>query len=75
VRKLAACFLFAVLALAVPLSAAAQITSNDQARIAAEKHNAKRSRKEVKARKHDVKKAQKKFGKPKRPGKYTHQTM
>jgi F0F1-type ATP synthase membrane subunit b/b' len=75
VRKIAAVILFAVLGLTVPLSAVGQISSDDSARIASQKHNAKRSRKEVKAQKHAMKKAMKKAGKPKKQQKRTYQTL
>jgi hypothetical protein len=75
VRKIAAVFLFAALGLTLPLSAVAQDQSNDAARIAVQKHNAKRSRKELRAEKHAMKKAMKKAGKPKKPQKITYQTL
>jgi Flp pilus assembly protein TadG len=75
VRKFAAVFLFATLGLAVPMSAAAQNQSDDAARIASQKHNAKRSQKAAKAQKHAMKKAIKAAGKPKKPRKMTYQTL
>jgi hypothetical protein len=51
VKKVTAFFLFVVLGAGLPLSVAAQMPStNDSARIAAQKRNAKRSHKENKAR-------------------------
>jgi hypothetical protein len=70
-KKLIAVMLFGVLSLAVPLSIHAQ-GDNDSARIAAQKRNAKRSRKDVKAGKHTLRKMQKSMGKPK--GKQDNQT-
>ncbi|MGC2638545.1 MAG: hypothetical protein WA294_15290 [Acidobacteriaceae bacterium] len=55
------------LGLALPLSVRAQ--DNDAARIAMQKRNAKRSRKDVRAGKHTLKKMQKSMGKPKKQGK------
>jgi hypothetical protein len=66
--------LFAILGAGVPLSATAQ-TANDSARIAAQKRNAKRSRKEDSARKHEMKKAQKHMGKQPRTKKVPGQTL
>lgn len=74
-RKLAAVILFATLGLTLPLSAAADNHSDDAARIASQKHNAKRSHKAVKAQKHAMKKAIKAAGKPKKPQKMTYQTL
>lgn len=67
-KKLIAVMLFAVLSLAVPVSIHAQ-GDNDSARIAGQKRNAKRSRKDVKAGKHALKKTQKSMGKTKKQGK------
>ncbi|HEY6444964.1 MAG TPA: hypothetical protein VIY53_00785 [Acidobacteriaceae bacterium] len=67
-KKLIAVMLFGVLSLAVPVSIHAQ-SDNDAARIAMQKRNAKRSRKDVKASKHAMKKTHKSMGKSKRQGK------
>lgn len=74
-RKIAAVILFAALGLALPAAAIAQNQSDDAARIASQKHNAKRSKKEAKQRKHAMKKAIKAAGKPKKPQKRTSQTL
>lgn len=64
-KKVTAFFLFVVLGAGLPLSVAAQMpSSNDSARIAAQKRNAKRSHKENKARNKALKKARKAQGKP-----------
>jgi hypothetical protein len=75
VRKVTAIFLFAVLGLTAPLCAAAQMPSDDSARVASQKHNAKRSHKEAKEQKHALKKSIRKAGKPKKPQKMTYQTL
>jgi hypothetical protein len=65
VRKVTSLILFVVLGAGLPLSVAAQMPStNDSARIAAQKKNAKRSHKEMKARNKQMKKARKAQGKP-----------
>lgn len=74
-RKIAVVLLLAALGLSLPVSAVAQNQSDDAARIASQKHNAKRSHKEVKARKRAMKKAIKAAGKPKEPKKRTSQTL
>lgn len=74
-RKVTAVLLFAILGAGIPFSAVAQSTANDSARIAAQKRNARRSRKDVRQQRHAMKKAQKRMGKPVRPKTITSQTM
>ena len=74
VRKVTAVLLFAILGAGVPLAAAAQ-TTNDSARTAAQKRNARRSHEEDRARKHEMKKAQRHMGKQPRTKKVPGQTL
>ena len=75
VRKFGAVFMLAALGLTLPLPAAALSQSNDSARIASQKHNAKRSHKAARAQKHAMKKAIRAAGKPKKPQSRTSQTL
>lgn len=62
VKRLTAVMLLAVFGLAVPVAARAQ-ADNDAARIAVQKHNARRSEKQVKARQRSIRKTQKAMAK------------
>jgi hypothetical protein len=59
VKKVTAVLLFAALGAGIPLCSGAQIVENDAGRAAAQKHNEKQSRREVKAHHKALKKAEK----------------
>jgi hypothetical protein len=75
VRRIAAVLLFAMLGMTLPVSAIAQNQPDDAARIASQKHNAKRSHKAARAQKHALRKAIRAAGRPKKPQTRTSQTL
>jgi hypothetical protein len=75
VRKIAVILLFAALGLTLPVAATAQSGNSDAARIASQKHNARRSNKAAKAQKRAMRKAIRKAGKQKKPQTMTYQTL
>lgn len=73
-KKLTAGLIFALVGLVAPVGLHAQ-TANDAARIAAQKHNAKLSRKQVKAQQRAMRKARKSMGKPVAHHNTSHDTL